>query len=328
LEGLEVAEVSLSALEFSGRLDAEYYRPAHLRADSLVAARGGLPLSSMADFLIGPFGSAFTVENYCDDPTYRYIRGKDVKPMAIADDDNVYMPKSDYSRLAKYALKAGDVLVSVVGTIGNAALVETQHLPAIFSCKSTAIRTRAIDPRYLIAYLNSSYGRALLIRKERGAIQKGLNLDDLKTLNIYSATNELQKCIAEKYELANHAKAASKDSLAAAESSLVKALRVEEWQAAEPLSYIRRSSEVFAAGRLDAEYFSPRVRELMALLWRDRLTIGSIAPARHEVFEASKAGATFRYIEIGDLRNDGTVETTDLPVAEAPSRATHVSGCK
>jgi hypothetical protein len=130
LEGLSVAEVSLSGLEFSGRLDAEYYQPEYLRAEDLIAARGAVPLSSVAEFLIGPFGSAFTVENYCDDPTYRYIRGKDVKPMSIVEDDNVYMPKADYDRLAKYALKAGDVLVSVVGTIGNSALVEPQHVPA------------------------------------------------------------------------------------------------------------------------------------------------------------------------------------------------------
>jgi hypothetical protein len=88
------------------------------------------------------------------------------------------------------------------------------------------------------------------------------------------------------------------------------------------LSYVRRSTEAFAAGRLDAEYFSPRVLALMKLLGRDGLTIGQVAPARHEVFDTTKVGKTFTYIEIGDMRADGTVDASELDVVDAPSRAT------
>ena len=262
MEGLEVAEVLLSDLEFSGRLDAEYYRPAHLKAETIVSQRGGLPLGNVCDFLIGPFGSAFTVENYCDEPTYRYIRGKDVKQMAIAENDNVYMPKSDFDRLAKYSLKAGDVLVSVVGTLGNSALVEAQHVPAIFSCKSTVLRAKGIDPRYLIAYLNCSYGRSLLMRKERGAVQKGLNLDDLKSLLVFSPDKLMQTKIAELHQLAGQAEINSKNALAKAEEALLQSLGLANWETPEPPSYVRHSSDVFAAGRLDAQHFQPRFKAL------------------------------------------------------------------
>ncbi|WP_230112318.1 hypothetical protein [Stenotrophomonas lactitubi] len=261
-----MAEVNLSDLEFSGRLDAEYYRPEHLRKEAILTERGGTPLSLLCDFLIGPFGSAFTVENYCDDPTYRYIRGKDVKAMAIEENDNVYMPKSDFERLSKYALKAGDVLVSVVGTLGNSALVEPHHVPAIFSCKSTALRTTSIDARYLIAYLNCKYGRDLLIRKERGAIQKGLNLDDLKSLQIFISSPKLQSAIANVHQLAGLEKHASKSALLRADSQLAKAMDLASWQALEPLSYVRRSSEAFTAERLDAEYFHPQKASALATL--------------------------------------------------------------
>lgn len=46
---------------------------------------------------------------------------------------------------------------------------------------------------YLLSYLNSKYGRSLLLRKERGAIQKGLNLDDLKSLDIPLFSDSLYK---------------------------------------------------------------------------------------------------------------------------------------
>jgi len=115
LERLEVSEVKLSELEYSGRLDAEYYRPVFLQYEKIVKIKKSVLLSELSDFLIGPFGSAFTVENYTADKSYRYIRGKDVKQMKLMDDDNVFLPKDDFDRLSKYALKKNDVHVSVVG---------------------------------------------------------------------------------------------------------------------------------------------------------------------------------------------------------------------
>lgn len=145
-----------------------------------------------AEFLIWPFGSSFTVENYTDDDTYRYIRGKDVKPLTLMDNDNVYMPEADFVRLKKYSLQKNDVLVSVVGTLGNSAIVSENNLPAIFSCKSTVVRPKLFNPKYLTVYLNCEYGYKLLVRKARGAIQLGLNLDDLKDLLVFQASSKLQ----------------------------------------------------------------------------------------------------------------------------------------
>lgn len=324
LEGLETAEIPVGQLEFSGRLDAEYYRPLHLRAEKAVREKGGKPLASLCDFVIGPFGSAFNTDRYTDDPTYRYIRGKDVKQMELTEDDNVYMPEDDFTRLAKYALRAGDVLVSVVGTLGNSALVEPQHVPAIFSCKSTALRVHGVDPKYLIAYLNSGYGRELLVRKERGAVQKGLNLDDLKSLLVFVAGETLQKEVADVHLTATKAKRASMQCLADAENTLLRELRLEHWQAPEPLTYVRSSLDALTACRLDAEFFTPRVRALLERLGRDGLTLADVAPARHEAFKPEDAGETFRYIEIGDMRGDGSVGAMVLATRDAPSRATQI----
>ncbi len=153
-------------------------------------------------------------------------------------------------------------MVSVVGTLGNSALVEPKHIPAIFSCKNTVLRTKGIDPRYLIAYLNSSYGRSLLMRKERGAVQKGLNLDDLKSLLVFSPEKLMQAQIAQVHQLAGQAEKNSKNALAKAEEKLLEALGIASWKPPEPLSYVLPSSKAFAAGRLDAQHFQPRFKAL------------------------------------------------------------------
>ena len=80
------------------------------------------------------------------------------------------------------------------------------------------------------------------------------------------------------------------------------------------------SQAAFITGRLDAEYFAPSVSQLLARLCRDQLNIGDVAPSRHEPFKPKTSG-DFNYIEIGNLRGDGTVTADQVPMREAPSRA-------
>ncbi len=110
-----------------------------------------------------------------------------------------------------------------------------------------------------------------------------------------------------------------------AEQTLLQALGFEGWEPPEPLTYTRNASDALAAARFDAEYFAPRVAQLLAKLRSDGLTLRDVAPARHEKFETRKYGNdTFPYIEISGLRSDGTATSEPTPTAEAPSRASQI----
>ena len=84
---------------------------------------------------------------------------------------------------------------------------------------------------------------------------------------------------------------------------------------------MRSSQDAFAAGRLDAQFFAPRVTGLLECLGRDGLRIRDVAPVRRERFEPAGTGS-FNYIEIGSLGADGTAAADEVPMAGAPSRAT------
>lgn len=313
--------VARSKLEFSGRIDAEYYRPAFLALEETVKNRGDELLADVADFLIGPFGSAFTVENFTKDNSFRYIRGKDVKPLTLMDDDNVFMPQDDFHRLSKYALQDGDVLVSVVGTLGNAALVTPKDLPAIFSCKSTAIRNATINPVYLTVYLNCRFGRELMLRKERGAIQKGLNLDDLRDVPVFVPSPAFQTVIEQLFRRSLEMTAEFKRQMEKAGEVLLTALGLTNWTPPEPLAYTARASDVFASCRFDARFFAPRIQALLDLLAVDGRTVAEVADPRREKFRPD-ACAAFDYIEISDIDGAGAATSTSLASEDAPSRAT------
>lgn len=133
MDGLECSEIKKSELEFSGRTDAEYYQKKFLQYQNIIEAHNILPLSKVADFLIGPFGSAYDTSLYVEQSNYRYIRGQDVKPFLLQDTSPRYMEERDFNRLNKYALATNDILISVVGTLGNACIIQEHEVPAIFS---------------------------------------------------------------------------------------------------------------------------------------------------------------------------------------------------
>lgn len=325
LKGLEISEVYLSSLEFSSRIDAEYYKPSLLSYEKLITQKGGTSLKNLSSFLIGPFGSSFTVDNYVEIPDYRYIRGKDVKPMILKDDDNVYMPQEDYNRLSRYALKENDILVSVVGTLGNAALITQKDLPAIFSCKSTVLRTKQINAGYLIAYLNCKYGRQLLLRKERGAIQKGFNLGDLESLEIFTPSSGFQEQINSLFQTSLQQTAKSKSVYNNAETLLLETLNLKDFQLSqEPVNIKNFSASFGSSGRLDAEYYQLKYEDYLEFIQSYSYGVeplNEICEIKDKNFNPSEK-IEYKYIELANIGKSGEIVGCTFDYgSELPTRA-------
>ncbi|PFT19402.1 hypothetical protein COK52_23095 [Bacillus thuringiensis] len=237
------------------RFDSEFFHPDYLTSENKVGSVGTTKkLGELGRFLIGPFGSAFHVSNYDSTSEYRYIRGKDVKPFALLDDDNVYMPEKDYFRLAKYTVVPNDLLISVVGTLGNVAIVP-DNIKGIFSCKSTIFRESTIDPYYLLAYFNSKYGRDCLLRRQRGAIQAGLNKDDLKTVPVPIFSSEEHETVGNLIRSSLELLDKSKSLYAEAKKNLEKELGLDQLVLEKSKSYETSFSDVVGNSRADADYF-------------------------------------------------------------------------
>jgi len=102
---------------------------------------------------------------------------------------------------------------------------------------------------------------------------------------------------------------------------LLAALGLADWTPPEPLSYTAHASDAFAAGRLDARFFAPRIQALLDILGRDRRSLGDLTRPRRQKFRPQDC-ANLNYIEIGDIDGAGAATSTPLPCDEAPSRAT------
>jgi hypothetical protein len=242
-------------------------------------------------------------------PPYRYVRGRDVKPFFILDDDNAYIPEKHFKQLSKYRLACRDLLISVVGTLGNCALVTRDVGEAIFSCKSTAFRYTEEDtdfPYYLVAYLNSRVGSSFLERLPRGAVQTGLNLDDLKAIPILQPGREAKELIARLVQEAEQVRWESKRLLAEAETELVKTLALQKINMTTCLHYSQKFSQLQAASRFGAEYFMPcKQRVVEALAAMPGCDLRTYYRSVRELFEATTAphGEQVRNFDLTDALN-------------------------
>lgn len=291
-----------SQIEGAKRIDAEYFQPQYLEVEKILLQTNSHILWKNIDgrFVTGPFGSEFNVDNYTTDTNYRYIRGKDVKEFFLLDVDNVFIPENDFNRLKKYSLKEGDILISVVGTLGNVSIVDHSVPPAIFSCKSTAFRTDSINTYYLLAYLNSKYGKGLLERNVRGAVQTGLNIDDLKTLPIFVPLKENQKTIASIVIKAKKEFDFSKSLYSQAENLLLEELDLKDFKPQEDLSYVVNLSDIKSVHRADAEYFQPKYEKLIGFLGKDKQSLNMLAKRKSKRIKLIPENP-YRYIEISNI---------------------------
>jgi len=260
---MQTSVVNYKELNSELRIDAEYYRAEVLNRINLLGKKDNKMLGDIASFFIGPFGSTVTVDQYVDKSDYRYVRNKDINDFLIDDDDPAFVPENVYKSLPQYHIKECDILITVVGTLGKAAIALIKDTYSIFSCKSTLIRTRKIDPYYLLTYLNSNVGQLFALRGTRGAIQLGLNLIDLKEIKVFIPSiyfqEKIRKIIISSFNLVDEAK----DLYIQAEQILLSELGLLDWKPKHQLSFVRNYSDTESAERIDAEYFQPIYEELM-----------------------------------------------------------------
>ena len=110
---------------------------------------------------------------------------------------------------------------------------------------------------------------------------------------------------------------------AEAETLLEEALGLDKVDFTELLSYEQSFAEVKEAGRLDAEYFQPRMQNVIVAMAASGKTIADVAKLEKRRFEP-KRGKEFQYIEIGDISPNGIADSKAVAGEDAPTRAARV----
>ena len=122
LKGLEISEVLLSTLERTSRLDSEFYSKENIVIDKLLQSKD---TKSIGQITKVSDGNHMSISNKFIDSGIPYYRGQNIHDYFIEESNPICIDEQTYNigYLKRSHLKKGDVLLSIVGTIGGVAML-------------------------------------------------------------------------------------------------------------------------------------------------------------------------------------------------------------
>ena len=168
---------------------------------------------------------------YVESSNYMLITSKNIVNRAISFDDVNYITEEDYNNINKRSkVDNGDILMPMIGTIGNPVIVYLDNLHK-FSIKNVALikflHNTSILNRYLLELMISESFRRYLLSLNKGGTQKFVALGTIRRMDIILPPLPLQHSFAQKIEQIERQKAAVQSTITDLETLL--AARMQYW---------------------------------------------------------------------------------------------------
>lgn len=143
-------------------------------------------------------GFAFKSGDYCDGGHF-VVRIGNVQDGELVLENPRYIAVTD-PKQKKFVLNVGDILVSLTGNIGRAAMVEIHHLPAVLNQRVARIttKTNAVSHEWVYAFLTSQSFRQRLQTAGHGAAQQNVSTKEIESVPVcLPSRNEQERQIAQ-----------------------------------------------------------------------------------------------------------------------------------
>lgn len=326
-----ISIITKSELDKAYRVDPDFYRLDYLMAMQTLTRVSSQKLSTICFITDG--NHLKISSKFSDNEGVRYLRGQDISTEMLIDDRNqVFIPESAFDSLQRSHIFKGDVLITIVGAnTGLIGLVFDPPAKLTANCKLGIVRSLAVNPEYLYAFLTSKYGQFQILRAKRGGGQTGLILPDMRNLLIARFTEKLENLISLVVNNGHQKIKKSKEIYQNAEKILLSELGLFDWQLKHTLTWVKQSSEIIKSQRVDAEHFQPKyeeIRECIRSYKYGYTRLIDIAPDSTEVIDPHTK-LDFDYIELSNINQSiGIIDSPDrIKGKDAPSRARMLLRC-
>lgn len=311
LDRLDVAVLSLSEVRKDNRvfrIDPQYFAKEALKAEAQIKRLDWSELHSISTS-VESFG-AYDLTNLYEytEEGIPFLRCVNIKDGYADFTDVLYISPEAHKLLWKSEVKPGMVLLTMSGSVGNAAVALSSWAYPLNSNQDIAKITPDSDtnPFYLAAFLNSHYGQIQIQRMPVGSVQQHIFLWMIEKLVVPRFSKPLESSIAKAAKSSCKYQAEAKEILQDAGHLLNTSLGLSNWKDPELLTYSRQASEVVRAGRWDAEFFHPKFEALLSAVRRSNSEVRELGDIITGLVNGVDARAFVEdgvpYIRVGDVK--------------------------
>ncbi|WP_053582166.1 restriction endonuclease subunit S [Lysinibacillus contaminans] len=308
-------EIQHSSINVRSRFDSEFFLPEYVKGQDILEKKANNV--RLTDLFWVSDGNHLEISKYFSDnpELIPYYRGKDINDFFLENATPIRIPGNIYNSkmMERSHFNYGDVLLSIVGTIGSLSIVTEEIGDATGSCKIAILRSKGIvSPFYLAAFLLSKYGQIQIKRNTRGAVQMGLILKDFVNIRVPIIPKEDQDVIDNFITVAIQKNKNSKALYQKAEKLFEEEVQFNKLDLTKPKSFESNYSTVVNGKRIDADYFLPHFQTLSEQLSTlNTKPLGKIVNFKKGVEVGSKfyreKGVLF--IRVSNLKKEGIFTT-------------------
>lgn len=180
-----------------GRLDPFINKPWYGKLLAELEGVDHVPLGTLVGPIVGgATPSRSDASLYAENGT-ALLRINNIRPNEIDTTDCRFITDNVHAgELARSQLMRGDVLLTITGRVGTAAVYD-RDAPANINQHIVRLRLASarVGERYLAAFLNSSFGMAVSNRSVTGATRIALDYDSIRAIPIPTPSPKVQKAI-------------------------------------------------------------------------------------------------------------------------------------
>ena len=155
-------------------------------------------LSDICDVRDGTHDSP---EYITEDKRFPLITSKNLKEDKIDFSEVNYISEIDFNKInVRSKVDIGDILMPMIGTIGNPIIVKTERAFSIKNLALIKFNNSQVINIFLKSLLLSDYFNSIITQKNKGGTQKFLSLGDIRNFLIHIPPIELQNKFAERIE--------------------------------------------------------------------------------------------------------------------------------
>lgn len=176
-----------------------------------------------------------------------------------------FVTERQHREYLRSEVRAGDILISVKGTLGVVAVVPSGFGRGNVNRDIARLRVRAsaADQYYLVAYLSAPTGNADLCRIARGISPRSLNITDLVDHQVLLPQADAQRYIGSKVRQAEALRECARSAERAARDIYSTELNT---RGSTDLPY-RKTFRASLQERLDPEFYQPRYSGVLDAPW-------------------------------------------------------------